>query len=139
MDIEGREDFSAHACCKKTERKKSLWSYLAAVLSAVLACLCCSVPLIPLMLGLSAGSTFLSLTRHHLLFDALGGLMLLGSLIWIWREHKMGEQSVWKNKQFWKCLVLTFAMYGIMSTFIKQVIFPKLAVLAGEKAVHQYH
>ncbi|MBX9939970.1 MAG: hypothetical protein K2Y32_11990 [Candidatus Obscuribacterales bacterium] len=139
MDIEGGEDVGAHACCKRAERKKSLWSYFAAVLSAFLACLCCSVPLIPLMLGLSAGSTFLSLMRHHLIFDVLGGLMLLGSLIWIWREHKMGEQSVWKNKQFWTCLVLTFLMYGIMNTFIKHVIFPKLATLAGEKTVHQHH
>lgn len=139
MDIDGSEAVSAHSCCKKTERKKTLFSYLAAVLSAFFACLCCSVPLIPLMLGLSAGSTFLNLTRYHLFFDLLGGLMLLGSLIWIWREHKMKEQSSWRNKQFWKCLILTFAMYGAMSTVIKQIILPKIAVMTGENAIHLQH
>jgi hypothetical protein len=107
MDTSLSQSSGIHSCCKKkAEKRKTLLSYFAAALAAFLACLCCSIPLIPLMLGLSAGSSLVSLTKHHVLFDLLGGLMLLGSLVWIWREHKTAETSVWRNRQFWTCLVV---------------------------------
>lgn len=139
MDISLPEPTSGHSCCKKTGERKTLLSYLAAVLAAFLACLCCSIPLIPLMLGLSAGSSLLSLTKHHKLFDVLGGLILLGSLVWIWREHKTAERSIWRNRQFWTCLVVTFAMYGVMNVVVKQVVAPNLASMAGQTNIHQHH
>lgn len=128
-----------NSCCKRSGRAKTLWSYFAAVASAFLACLCCSLPLIPLMLGLSAGSTFLSLTKQHVFFDVSGGLLLFGSLVWLWREHKTEEKSVWKNRQFWTCLILTFTMYGVMNTIVKQSLLPKISAIAGEKAIHPQH
>lgn len=43
----------SHSCCKKTQQRKTLLSYAAGAIAAFLACLCCSLPLIPIMLGLS--------------------------------------------------------------------------------------
>ncbi len=129
----------SHSCCKKTQQRKTLLSYAAGSIAAFLACLCCSLPLIPIMLGLSAGSSFLSLTKHHLLFDTLGAVILFGSLIYIWHEHKSAEKSVWKNKQFWTCLVITFAMYAAMNVFLKQVVGHELAVRTGQTNIHVHH
>ncbi|MBP6743853.1 hypothetical protein KBI23_00830 [bacterium] len=139
MDIDRPEESSARSCCKRTDRKKTLLSYLAAVVTAFFACLCCSVPLIALMLGVSGGSAFLGLTKHHLLFDLLGGIMVFGSLVWIWRERKPEERSVWRSKQFWTCFVFTFTMYGAMSLVLKQIILPKFASMTGEKNFHEHH
>lgn len=80
------------------------------------------------MIGLSTGSTLLGLTKYHLLFDIVGGLILLGSLIYIWHEHESSEKSAWKNAKFWTCLVVTFAMYGAMSFVIKYVVAPRLGI-----------
>lgn len=77
-----------HSCCKKTQEHKTLRSYTVSAIAVFLACLCCSLPLIPLMLGLSAGSSLLSLTKHHLAFDVLGAMILFGSVVYIWHEHK---------------------------------------------------
>ncbi len=136
MDISLPQSSSVHSCCKKSQKRKTLLSYLAAILAAFLACLCCSIPLIPLMLGLSAGSSLVSLTKNHMLFDLLGGLMLLGSLVWIWREHKEAEKSVWRNRQFWTCLVVTFTMYAAMNFVVKQIVASKLTSVSGHSHEH---
>ena len=128
-------DSGVHSCCKKTDEHKTWRSYAIAVF---LACLCCSLPLIPLMLGLSAASSWLSLTKYHLLFDILGVIILYGTLIYIWREHKSTNKSVLKSKQFWTCLLVTFGMYAAMSFLVKQVMPPKLPVQAGQGNIHDH-
>lgn len=127
-----------HSCCKKEEHRKTLRSYCAAVVAAFLACLCCSLPLIPLMLGLSAGSSLLSLTKYHLLFDIVRVLILLGSLIYIWREHQSSEKSALKNVQFWVCLLVTFAMYGSMTWFVQNIVAPRVSTSAPGM-LHEHH
>jgi hypothetical protein len=127
-----------HSCCKKLQQEKTLRSYVAAFVAAFLACLCCSLPLIPLMLGLSAGSSFLSLTKYHLLFDITGGLILLASLIYIWREHQSSEKPAWKSVQFWTCLLVTFIMYGAMTLVVKYVIAPRIPASA-HVTFHDHH
>jgi hypothetical protein len=77
-------------------------------------------------------------TKYHALFDLLGGLMLLGSLVWIWREHKTAETSVWRNRQFWTCLVITFAMYATMSFVVKNIVVPKLTSGSGHMFSHEH-
>lgn len=128
-----------HSCCKTTQERRTLRSYLVGIVAAFLACLCCSLPLIPLMLGISAGSSLLSLTKYHLLFDVLGALILLGSLVYIWHEHKSAETSVLKNKKFWTCLVVTFVMYAAMNVVLKQVIGRELGALTGQANTHVHH
>lgn len=91
------------------------------------------------MLGISAGSSLMSLTKHHLLFDIFGVLILLGSLVYIWREHKSEEKSVFKNRKFWTCLIVTFAMYAAMNVLLKQVVGHELAVRAGQTNIHAHH
>lgn len=127
-----------HACCRKTLERKTLRSYATAVLAVFLACLCCSLPLIPLMLGLSAGSSLLTLTKYHALFEILGGVIVFGSVIYIWHEHKSTEKSVFKSKQFWTCLLFTFAMYAGMSFVVKQVVAPKLEAGSGQGSIHEH-
>lgn len=128
-----------HSCCKQTQQARTFRTYLAGIVAAFLACLCCSLPLIPLMLGISAGSSLMSLTKHHLLFDIFGVLILLGSLVYIWREHKSEEKSVFKNRKFWTCLIVTFAMYAAMNVLLKQVVGHELAVRAGQTNIHAHH
>lgn len=138
VDISVTPSTKAHSCCKRTEQRKTILSYLAAAIAAFLACLCCSLPLIPLMLGLSAGSSFLTLTKHHLVFDILGGVILLGSLLYIWHEHNASDKSAFKKPQFWTCLVITFTMYTAMSFVIKHIVLPKVAG-ASEYSIHEHH
>lgn len=128
-----------HPCCKTTQKQASLRSYLAAILAVFLACLCCSLPLLPLMLGLSGSSSLLGLTKYHQLFDVFGSLIVLGSVAYIWHEHKATEQSVYKSRRFWTCLVITFAMYGGMTFVVKQLIFPKIYPMSSTMHIHENH
>lgn len=128
-----------HSCCKKTQHTRTVRSYMAGIVAAFLACLCCSLPLIPLMLGISAGSSLLSLTKHHLLFDTFGVLILFGSLVYIWHEHKSEEKSAFKNRKFWTCLIVTFTMYAAMNVFFKQVVGHELAVQTGQTNMDVHH
>lgn len=124
-----------HSCCKTSQERASLRSYLAATIAIFLACVCCSLPLLPLMLGLSGSSSFFSLTKYHKLFDIFGLLILLGSILYIWHEHKVVEKSVYKSRRFWICVIVTFAMYGGMTLVVKKIIFPKIYPLAS----HLFH
>ena len=128
-----------HSSCKKTQKNKTLRSYLAGIIAAFLACLCCSLPLVPLMLGISAGSSLMSLTKYHLLFDIFGVIILLGSLVYIWREHKSEEKSKFRNARFWTCVVATFAMYAAMNVFLKQIVGHVTAVRTGQTNLHVHH
>lgn len=84
----------------------------------------------------TTGSSFLSLTKYHLLFDIFGVLILFGSLVYIWHEHKLSETSVLKNKKFWTCLFVTFAMYAAMNMVLKQVISRELSARTGQSNIH---
>lgn len=117
---------AGHAGCHERKQQKTLGSYLTGFGAAFLACVCCLVPLIPLMLGLSGGSLLLSLSKYHVLFDVLGGLILLAALLYIWHEHKAGGMSAFRSKEFLLCLVVTILMYGSMNILIKNFVVPKL-------------
>lgn len=140
MDTSATDLRSApQSCCKKTQQERTLRSYLAGIVAAFLACLCCSLPLIPLMLGISASSSLLTLTKHHLLFDTFGIVILLGSLVYIWHEHRLEEKSAFMNRKFWTCLIVTFAMYSGMNVFLKQVVSHELAARADQTNIHVHH
>lgn len=81
----------------------------------------------------------MSLTKHHLLFDIFGVLILLGNLVYIWHEHKEEEKSAFKNTKFWTCLIVTFSMYAAMNVLLKQVVGHELAVRTGQTNIHAHH
>lgn len=128
--------FTSPTCSKNTAHR-TVRSYLAGAVAAILACLCCSLPLIPLMLGLSASSSLLGLNKYHAVFDVLGAVILFASLVYIWRRHKGAEIPFFRNKQFWACAVMSFLMYGGMSYVIKSEVAPRL--LGSQATVHGEH
>lgn len=126
---------SHHGCGaqpKPGERFNSAtWMTLASdALAAAAACLCCSLPLIPLMVGLSAGSLLMPPTQAPWLFDALGWAVLLVAFLRIWRRHRQGSKDIRTDGQFWLRLAVTAAVFATMTTTVHW--------LSGTWSAHQH-
>lgn len=128
-----------HSCCKKSLQRPTLRSYAAGLLAASLACLCCSIPLIFLILGLSTTSSFLNLHKYHAMFDTVSGITLFAGLIYIWRKHNSKEKSFFKSKEFWFCLITVFFMYGAVSLAIKTLVSPIVSSASNSTNIHEDH
>jgi chromate transport protein ChrA len=123
-----------HACCRQeavSERtvkaRKSLKSYIVGGVAAVVACLCCFLPLIPLMLGLSGALSFKEqLGPYQWTFEVLAVSVIVGACCYMWKEHRKSGKS-WRS--FILVVLATIVMYALMSFVMRELLVP--AVLGG--------
>lgn len=135
-----------HSCCHKELPKgesraqaatKSLRSYLVGLGAAFLACLCCSLALIPLMLGLSGGLLLKEqLGPYHTLFEAAAVIMLIGACVYTWQDHKKSGKSL---NSLIMHVAVTLGMYGLMTFVMNQWVAPVLSGEAEHVRVHGNH
>lgn len=135
-----------HSCCHNELPKgessaqaatKSLKSYLVGVGAAFLACLCCSLALIPLMLGLSGALIFKEqLGPYHTFFEAAAVIMLVGACVYMWKDHKKSGKSL---KSLIMHIVVTLGMYGLMTFVMNQWVAPALSGETEHLGVHGNH
>lgn len=136
-----KEDHSCHLQSQdktvEARQEKSLKSYIVGGLAAFIACLCCSLPLIPLMLGLSGAVAFKDqLGSYHWAFDVLGVAVLLGACCYMWRDHRKSGKPV---HSFVLVAVTTLLMYAAMTFVMKQVVAPILLGTSAHAALHNNH
>lgn len=136
-----------HSCCENPPQEahvqkhigevRSLKSYAAGAMAAFLACLCCSLPLIPLMLGLSGALAFKEqLGAYHQAFEAGAVVILLAACVHMWNRHKQSGRPI---RSFLVHVAVTFAMYGLMTFVMNQFLAPVLAGKNVHSGVHGNH
>jgi hypothetical protein len=132
-----------HSCCQTDAKKpaespgKPLKSYALGVMAAVVACVCCYLPLIPLMLGLSGASVINDQLRpYHLAFEVTGMMILLGACGYMWSQHRKSGRPL---HSFWLLIVVTFAMYGLLTFIMKKVVAPTFLSTGWHPATHDSH
>ncbi|MBX9688622.1 MAG: hypothetical protein K2X27_18075 [Candidatus Obscuribacterales bacterium] len=121
-----------HSCCeeKKQEqagiekKRRAPRSYVTGAVAAFLACLCCSLPLIPLMIGLGGVTIFKEqLGQYHLVFEVGAILILLTACGYMWKEHQRSGKAL---HSFALQVAVTFAMYGVMTFAMQAFLAPIL-------------
>lgn len=134
-----------HSCCHKEIPKgeraqaatKSLRSYLVGLGAAFLACLCCSLALIPLMLGLSGG---LLLKEHigsyHTLFEVAAVIILVCACVFMWKDHKKSGRSLLSLIMH---IAVTLGMYVLMTFVMNQWVAPALSGETDNLGAHGNH
>lgn len=146
IEVEAGSVKEDHSCCKRTPqeisaesqgRVRSLKSYAVGALAGFLACLCCSVPLIPLMLGLSGALVLKDqLGAYHQFFETGAIVILLAACVFMWNHHKKSGKPI---HSFLLHVAVTFAMYGLMNFAMKELLAPVLGGTNVHSGVHAHH
>jgi len=107
---------------KSSSADKGLQYYLLSFLAAFIACLCCSLPLLALALGLAGASGIKGyMGKYHDLYQFAAVSILLGACVFMWLQKKKGRMSL-KGCLFQVALV--FSMYGVMVVVMERVLTP---------------
>ncbi len=118
-------------------KKKDLRSYLLGMVAAFIACLCCSLPLIPLILGLSGASLYREqLGQYHQLFEIVAIVVLIVACVFMWRRHREAKKPL---SSFLLQVAFTLAMYGAMSFAMQQFLAPLLWGSSAKSTTHTNH
>ncbi len=133
-----------HSSCDKAPKsdmtlgkKKDLRSYLLGFIAAFIACLCCSLPLIPLILGLSGASLFKEqLGQYHKYFEIAAVMVLIAACIFMWRRHRATKKAL---SSFLLQVAFTLAMYGTMSFAMQKFVTPLLWGSGANSTTHANH
>lgn len=124
------------SCCpapQKSEQpnRTGLAALAVGIGAAVLASLCCAGPLLAVVLGVSGAVALAGLGKYHLYFLAAAALLLVGGVVYIWRKQKCCATAGGKGKSFWAPLVATFAVFGLLTLGINQLLIPYLSAKSG--------
>lgn len=124
------------SCCPAPQKsEKSNRTGLAALVvgigAAVLASLCCVGPLLAVVLGVSGAVALAGLGKYHLYFLAAAVLLLVGGVVYIWRKQKCCATTGSQQKKFWTPLLVTFAVFGLLTLGVNQFLIPYLTAKSG--------
>lgn len=134
-----------HSCCQKEAQKKpgkeSSWKSLRSstfgAIAAFAACLCCSLPLIPLMVGLSGAEALKDqLGLYHQSFEVAAFIILVGACGYMWRQHRKADKPLYS---FVLQVVATFSMYVAMTFVMKEIVAPAIFHRNGLSMTHNSH
>lgn len=89
------------------------------------------------MLGLSGGLVFKEqLGPYHTLFEAVAVIILVGSCVYMWKDHKKSGKSLGSLTMH---VVVTIGMYGFMTFVMNQWVAPALSGANEHVGVHGNH
>lgn len=122
---------------KSSSADKGLQYYLLSFLAAFIACLCCSLPLLALALGLAGASGIKGyMGKYHDLYQFAAMSILLGACVFMWLQKKKGRMSL---KGFLLQVALVFSMYGVMTVVGEKVLIPWLSEKVTDTTEHGNH
>ena len=125
------------SCCpapkepEQSNNRTGLAALAVGIGAAVLASLCCAGPLLAVVLGLSGAVALAGLGKFHLYFLAAAALLLVGGVVYIWRKQKCCPTAGGKRNSFWAPLLVTFAVFGLLTVGINQLLIPYLSAKSG--------
>lgn len=136
------EETNNKSCCPPQEKNIQNGSkntgFMAVVVglgAALLASLCCVGPLLAVVLGASGAVALAGLGKYHVYFMAAAVIVLIGGGVLIWRRQKACAVAGQKPKILMP-LLLSFAVFGLLTLGINQVFVPYLAATgSGDTSV----
>lgn len=121
---------SADSCCQpstgNSAKQTGLIALAAGTVAAVLASLCCAGPLLAVWLGISGAVALAGLGKYHVYFIVAAVLILAVGGVYVWKRQKACGISASRGK-FWAPLLISFALFGILTLGINQVLIPYLS------------
>lgn len=124
-----------HKETNASAKQAGIRSYLLGVVAAFISCLCCSLPLIPLILGLSGASSLREqLGNYHWLFEIISIMVLIAACLFMWKRNRKHNKPL-KNLLLQMACTLTmyFSMNVIMQNLIVPAVFGEV-----ENSVHAH-
>lgn len=123
---------TSEPCCPsdKPATSKNNTGIIAVLLglgAAILASLCCAGPLLAVVFGVSGAVALAGFGKYHLYFLVAAGLLLVGGVVYIWRKQKCCATAGGKRNSFWAPLLVTFAVFGLLTLGINQLLIPYLS------------
>ncbi len=124
-------------CCpapkepEQSNNRTGLFALAVGIGAAILASLCCAGPLLAVVLGASGAVALAGLGKYHLYFLAAAALLLAGGVIYIWRKQKCCPTAGGKRNSSWAPLLVTFAVFGLLTLGIDQLLIPYLSAKSG--------
>lgn len=102
--------------------KAGIRSYIVGAVAAFISCLCCSLPLIPLVLGLSGASSLREqLGKYHSLFEIASIMILIAACLFMWKRNRKHNKPL---KSLLMQIAFTLTMYFAMSVIMQRLIVP---------------
>ncbi len=109
--------------------------HLLSLTAALIACLCCWIPLLAVAIGLAGASSLTQyIGKNHPAFQALAVAILFATSVFMWVQKKKGKMSA---KSFFIQVAIVLSMYGLMTVLMEKVFGPLLA--NGITEVHGQH
>lgn len=127
---------TSESCCPSdkpatSENNTGISALLLGLGAAILASLCCVGPLLAVVLGVSGAVALAGLGKYHLYFLAAAALLLVVGVVYIWRKQKCCATAGNKRSSFWVPLLTTFAVFGLLTLGINQLLIPYLSAKSG--------
>lgn len=97
-------------------KTKSAFGY--GIGSAIVANLCCLVPLIAITVGLSSFSFFLSFTKYRPYFLALSIILMAVTLWWNWQRNKECCQTKEQKEKLVNITIITILIYVVILSLL---------------------
>ncbi|MBX3076758.1 hypothetical protein KF913_22800 [Candidatus Obscuribacterales bacterium] len=125
-----------HKETNASAKQAGIRSYLIGAVAAFISCLCCSLPLIPLILGLS-GATSLreQLGKYHSLFEIASILILVSACLFMWKRNRKHNKPL---KSLLLQIAFTLTMYFSMNVIMQKLIVPAF-IGEMENSAHAHH
>lgn len=111
-----------HKEINASAKQAGIRSYLLGAVAAFISCLCCSLPLIPLILGLSGAISLRDqLGNYHWLFEIASIIILIAACLFMWRRNRKHSKPL---KSLLFQIAFTLTMYFSMNFIMQKLIVP---------------
>lgn len=108
-----------------SSQNKGFRHYLLSLTAALIACICCWIPLLAVAIGLAGASSLTQFVgRNHPAFQALAVGILLATSVFMWVQKKKGKMSA---RGFFLQVAIILSMYGLMTFLMEKVLGSWLA------------
>lgn len=137
MNQESTNTTPDHCCPERGKPEKShktgLLALIVGIGAALLASLCCVGPLLAVVFGISGAVALAGVGKYHTYFLVAAVLLFIGGSVYIWRRQKCCATLDGKKKNFWAPMLVSFAVFGLFTLGINQVLIPYLSAKSGNQ------
>lgn len=133
----------SHECCHDTSENSSsrqgddssviagtallsrVRSYVSGITAAILACICCCLPVVLIAFGVASINSLTWFQNYHLYFRVFGWLVMLIAVFFMWHQHRRAGIHILKDKHFWTPLICMIVVYSGMTYVLETLVAPQ--------------
>ncbi len=99
----------------KYRGRKRYRAYLIACFTAIISCLCCSIPMILSGLGFSDIVTLPAIQQYSWIFSILAFVALFTGMYFLWYHHSHSYTPLGDDLELWLASLLMVILFGVFS------------------------